>query len=875
MAAISLTGKVRPRRQAPRAKVVPPRVPGYFVRRPGLRDRLDRAVTSAGVTLVCAPPGYGKTLLLADWIETTGTHDKAWVTLDPGDTSADDFLTTVLCAVRECPVVPRDSKIHDLAVRGVRDPATTLASFVDAIGVLKARLHLVFDDVQVLSGEDSFKTLASLVRDQPKNLRVVLVSSSKPPLPLARLRVEGRLAELGGDHLRFSVDEVPPLLRVAGVDLTERQTRRLVELTDGWVAGLRLAARSLRDAPDPDRFLDEYASLDRTIADFLVGEVLSRLPRRARRLLRLLSVCENATPALAAALSGEADAGEVLAGLERENSLVTVHGKERSWYRIHPLLRSYLSADLNRSSPELVHVLHKLVAASLAAEGHNREALWHACHSGDAQAVVSLLRSTAIDMLLLGEPDLVLEGVAAAGSAVARADPWLILFSALSWLQKGEFTEAERALALARARWPAAPAASLVEFRRLIVSAHACALGGFPRTASPAFEGGEEGSAALAAWNSVDRAVRLAADGERSEALRELRIADYLADENGLGYLALHSRIALAFVAAAGRDYPGMEHACEQALAIAARGGWQRSPWLPLCRVLLGLAKLVHLDPAGALRAVEGTAGSMWPAVRFAGELVAATAHYDRGDRAIGLDRLHTARRALGDRPLDAALAAMAALTEHQCALELSRFPLAREVADWAAERLGTGRENRLIEARTAFARGDLDEAVRSLRLLRECEQPALVPMTDVEAQLLESAIALAVHRRTLARQTLGTALRLAGHAGVLRPFAFADQGVRRLLVEQLDGFGSTNWFAGEVRTALAGFAGERQEARLTTRERAVLRRLTSSHPLDEIASQLSVSVNTVKTHVRAIYAKLGVNNRRQAVVAARERGLD
>ncbi|PWV84933.1 LuxR family transcriptional regulator, maltose regulon positive regulatory protein [Prauserella marina] len=846
------------------------------MRRPGLRDRLDGAMAPAGVTLVCAPPGYGKTLLLADWVEATGTHDKAWLTLDPGDLSAEGFLSAVLCAVRECPVVPGDSKIHDLAVRGARDPATVLASLVDAIGVLRTRLHLVLDDVQVLSGRETFRTLAGLVRDQPRNLRLVLVSSSEPPLPFARLRVEGRLSELDGADLRFSADEVPSLLRLAGVDLTERQTRRLVELTDGWAAGLRLAARSLRDAPDPDRFLDEYASLDRTIADFLIGEVLSRLPRKASRLLRLLSVCENATPALAATLSGEAGAGEVLAGLERENSLVTVHGKDRRWYRIHPLLRSYLNADLNRSSPELVPVLHKLVAASLAEEGHNQEALRHACRSGDGQAVVSLLRSTAIDLLLLGEPDLVLEGVAAAGSAFAHADPWLILFSALSWLQKGEFTEAERALALARGRWPAAAGPALVEFQRLIVSAHACALGKLPRAAPLVHWGGGEGSAALAAWNSVDRAVRLAADGERSEALRELRIADYLAEENGLTYLSLHAKVALSFVEVAGGDYPAMELACEQALALAARGGWRRSPWVPLCRVLLGLARLVHLDPAGALRAVEGTASSTWPMVRFAGELVAATAGFDRGERAVGLDRLHAARRELGDRPLDAALVAMAALTEHKCALDLSRFPLAREVAGWAAGRLGAGRESHLIEARTAFAHGDLDEAVRSLRLLRECEPPALVPTTDVEASLLESTIALAVHRRTLARQALDTALRLAEPAEVLRPFAFVDQGVRRLLVEQLGGFGSTNGFAGKVRTVLTGFTEERAEtARLTTRELAVLHSLTSSRQLDEIASQLSVSVNTVKTHVRAIYAKLGVNSRRQAVVAARERGLD
>ncbi|KAA9163687.1 helix-turn-helix transcriptional regulator [Amycolatopsis acidicola] len=830
-----------------------------------MRDRFIESVSSAAVTLVCAPAGYGKSLLLADWIENTGNRDKAWVTLDSGDRDPAAFVTALLCAVRECEMVPDDAKIHRLRPPRRTDAAAVLVSLSDAIGLLPEPLYLVLDDVQSVVGEASLGVLTALVRDQPRNLRLVLAACADPPLPLARLRVEGRLAEFRSDQLRFTAEEVPLLLEACGVRLNGDQVRRLMEMTDGWVAGLRLAARSLRDAPSPDRFLDTYAGDDGTIADFLAGEVLSQLPGRTRRLLRLLSVCENVTPELASTLSGEADAGAVLAELERENSLLTALGEDKRWYRIHPLLRSYLSADLNRTSPELVRVLHKIVATSFAGEGYNREALGHACQSGDAQSVVSVLRANAVEMLLTGEADLVLEGLAAAGRAAVAADPWLGLFSALAWLEKGEFAAAERALARAGTAENARLGPAFTALRRLIVSAYSCATGRLlldDTTPNP-------GDSALVAVAATERAVALAAHGDPSGADRELRISEHLGRKHGLDYLLLHGEVARAYVAATSGDFAAMELACGRALAHTAGSAWQDSPWLPLCGALSGLVKLMRLDPAGALEVAAGTVDAAAPAVRFAGALVIGAARFDRGDRTGGLEMLYQGRRGLGDRPVNVALAATAALTEHQCALEAGRFPIAREVAAWATHRLGAGAEVELMAARTELAQGDSDTAAR---LLPEC-RTGEAPTTAVESWLLESALALAADRRTRARFALDTALQLASPVGILRPFAHAEPDVRRLLVDQLGGFGTTDAFARRVRRALA--AGESGEAPLTSREHAVLVRLTAPQPLEEIAAQLSVSVNTVKTHVRAIYAKLGVTNRREAVVVARERGLD
>ncbi|MFF5992093.1 helix-turn-helix transcriptional regulator [Prauserella flavalba] len=240
-----------------------------------------------------------------------------------------------------------------------------------------------------------------------------------------------------------------------------------------------------------------------------------------------------------------------------------------------------------------------------------------------------------------------------------------------------------------------------------------------------------------------------------------------------------------------------------------------------------------------------------------------------------GLRLLHENRADLAEAPVPRQLAAMAMVLEHQCALNLAQFPLAREVAEWGAHRLGPTAEGHLTVARTRFARGDLDGTERALVAAREPGVPQLVPGTKAELDLLEAAAALRLDCRTKARSALDRALALAAPGRTIRPFAHVEPDVRRLLLDQTGGFGDAESFAAEVRHTFAAAGADLAATVLTGRERAVLVRLAASpQPLDEVASTLRVSVNTVKTHVRAIYAKLGVNNRRAAIVAARELGF-
>src|ERR1044072_8092580 len=217
----------------PRAKTAVPRVPANFVSRDDLRDDLDVRSAEFPVTLVCAPAGYGKTLLLADWVENTSAADKAWVSLDGGDNDVNRFWTAVLGAVCACESVPSSSRLHDLHPPEVPDAAGFHAEVIDGLAALPAPFHLVFDGLHELVSEQTGHAMAMLVRHQPRNTRLVLSSRADPPLPLARLRMRGELAELRAAQLRFSEVHATELLRRADAALDPGQMHRLVAKTEG------------------------------------------------------------------------------------------------------------------------------------------------------------------------------------------------------------------------------------------------------------------------------------------------------------------------------------------------------------------------------------------------------------------------------------------------------------------------------------------------------------------------------------------------------------------------------------------------------------------------------------------------------------------
>jgi LuxR family transcriptional regulator, maltose regulon positive regulatory protein len=839
----------------PRSKIAAPVPPATFVPRPVARHALDRA-TEVPVTLVCAPAGFGKTVLLADWVSSVGVA-AAWVRVDPDDVDTEVFWSAVLSALRGCTAVPVTSPLRDLVPPPVPG-ADFLAEVVDALDALPVPVVLVLDDLHTIDDGPTMHGVATLVRHQPAGLRLVLATRSDPPLPLARLLPQGGLVEVRADVLRFSPADADLLLRAADVALTQDQLHRLVELTDGWAAGLRLAVRPLRDTPDPDALLADIATGAKPVGDYLADEVLARLAPDARAFLDAICVCDELTPELAEALSGRADAGMVLDALAWDSSLIIGTGAETGSYRMHPVLRAYLLAG-----PEPSAYLHAAASAWFAAHDRPGAAVEHARQTGNVATLVELVRRYGITLLLRGNHRIVRRGLTGAGPDVVAADPLLAAIAAFALLQEGDVPAAEAGLV-----GVAGPVAALV--RWACVVARGAPLPATSRAALRA--AAENADPGLAAWarSVLGRALLHAGDSDGARV--ELVAAHDAAVAGGFDYLAMHCLAALATVRALAGDYNGMAAASAKAVSGARDQGVLDSPLLAAGHAMLGFASAFRFDTVAAAHhaARAADAVSHLPAQRFAAALLDGIVRFDSGDRTAGAQLLLVARRRLADAPIQPQLVAVAALVEHQAATALRQQTVTREVTTWALARIGPTGELALLAARTALARGDTELARDALT----DAPPALVPITAVEGRLIEAAMAIASDERTRARHALADALGLAEPAGLVRPFAYADPAVRQLLVDQIGGFGPAEAFAAHVHATLSARRSGRGGDRLTGQEQVVLTRLAAQRSLDEIADDLAVSVNTVKTHVRAIYAKLGVNNRRSAVVAARERGL-
>ena len=862
-------------------KTAVPRPPPRYVPRPRLLVALDEAADEQ-VVLVSAPAGYGKTLLLAEW--ATGHPElTAWVSLDDDDNNDRRFWAAVLAALGTCAAVPADNALHALALPGLpsRDPEF-LAFVVDAIGAVPGPVRLVLDDVHELTAPDPLHGLASLVRDRPPGLRLVLSARTDPPLPLARMRLAGELSEVRADRLRFSTDEAGAMLAAADVKARPDQVRLLVEETEGWAAGLRLAALSLREADDPDQFLSGFVGSGRAVSEYLVGEILSRLTVETRELLGAVSVCDQLSAPLAAALSGRPDAGAVLDSLEHETSLVLSMGEDRRWYRVHPLLRSHLQADLQRQRPDLILRLHGRAATWFGAAGRPVPALVHARRSGDPDRVARLLRRHATSLIADGEHAAVREVLEWLGDVHLDGDPWLALVAALVATESGAIGASDSHLAQAESAWPAEPAADLRALRGLVRTRRAIVAGegsGPPRTIG---EIGSDGATelGLGPMAMLHRAIGLLAEGRPDEARDIAESALGRARQQNHVYLAALALTVLGAVAAADGDYRRMSRFAAAADVELAHPTWRATIGAAWSSTMRAYGALLRAEPAACLELAEGDTVADGSAPQLSDELfvlraaLRGAALFDIGHVDEGLNELDEARTVAAGRRGTAEILATVALLQHHAATLQSRDELARSVLGWAEDALGPVGEVRLLHAWQLARLGRARAASDALVQLLDGAVPVVLPWTLVEGRVLECQLALRAGRRPQARRELDHALALAEAMDVLRPLATGPLEIIDLLTRHLGSFGKREATVRRVLAARNALGADARPVPLTERERAVLSMLPTQRSFDEIALDLTVSHSTVKTHVRALYGKLGVNSRREAVATARRRGI-
>src|SRR5215216_3295629 len=417
-----------------------PRTRPGFVARPRLVDRL--APAQAGeLTLVCAPAGFGKTALLADWARRD-PRPVAWLSLDDADNDPARFWRHVAAALETvCPGVADQvaALLQGLPPTSFEAVVTTL---VNELAGVTGEVVLLLDDYHLIQAPQVHQSMELLLAHLPSQLRLVLASRADPPLPLARLRARGQLAELRERDLRFSPEETAELLRTAvGSELPEAAVVALADRTEGWVAGLQLAALSLQGRINPAAFIDGFSGSHRYVLDYLTEEVLDGQPDHLVRFLLETSILERLCGPLCDAVTGRADSQALLEQVERANLFLVPLDEVRGWWRYHHLFADLLRARLATEQPERVPELHRAAAAWSEAHGLADDAVRHALAAGDADWAAWLVERHADAVLLRSERTTLDRWLAALPAGVVAARPRLLLARALSALVGGRADE--------------------------------------------------------------------------------------------------------------------------------------------------------------------------------------------------------------------------------------------------------------------------------------------------------------------------------------------------------------------------------------------------------------------------------------------------
>jgi LuxR family maltose regulon positive regulatory protein len=718
------------------------------VERPALIQRLVAA--RAKLVLVDAPAGYGKTTLIAQWRGTAGeSRPFAWISLDPSDNDPARLWSQVVHVLHRARPELAAAPLLDL-LRGRRPDitGTLLPALANELAALAEPVILVLDDYHLIRDRSCHDQVAALLRYLPPALQLAMTTRADPPLPLARLRSAGDMVEIRMSELRFGPAEASALVhRTAGVRLPEPDLAELVRRTEGWPAGVYLAALSLRGHPSPADFIRQFSGDSRYIADLLVEEVLSRQPAHIRHFLTRTAILPRFSAPLCDAVVGSADAAEIIETLERENLFVIPLDENRGWHRYHRLFAQLLRSQLARSEPDVIPALHRRASNWHRELGSAEEAIRHALAGGDVTGAVTLIAGRWFAYADAGRVDVV-----------------------RGWLQAiGEDTIAGDPIAAHCAAWAAALVGDRPSVARWL----------------PVIEAGEH-------------------PGPLPDGIQSLRSSAALL-RGVFGFEGLRVMAESAQIAVELENDPA-------------------SPWYALARAAFGFSYYLRGEPdAAAVPLEEAVVGeSRVPLVRTLALSILCLVAARQG-------KLHRARD-------------LARMTG-----EVTGVAGPAESPQNAIAYLAVGALNAM--------QGQLDEAGRvlehALRLRRAI--PGISPWPTLEALLLLAEV----------RLDLGdpAAAELLAEARDMLAVLPDDAGALAARLHRLE----------QMRT---GVPGTSPLEPLTEREATVLRLMRGTLSLREIGQELNLSPNTIKTHTRVIYRKLGVSTRREAIEQGRRLGV-
>jgi LuxR family transcriptional regulator, maltose regulon positive regulatory protein len=893
-----------------------PRRQRDLVGRPRLSERLSRGAESA-LTLVSAPAGFGKTTLLTQWLAAAPADRRsvAWLSLDPRDNDPGLFWTYLVGALK---AAGQGVGASPLSLLQPPEPPSEagLATLLNDLDAISNNVVLVLDDYHVIEARDVQDGMAFLLEHLPPQIHLVIASRADPPLPLARLRGRGQLVEIRAADLRFTPGEAAAYLNdVMGLVLTASDVLALEGRTEGWIAALQLAALSMQGREDLATFIAGFAGDDRYIVDFLAEEVLQRQPGHVQQFLLQTSILDRLSGRLCDAVTGQDGGKAKLAALERGNLFLVPLDDRRQWYRYHQLFADVLQTRLLDEQPDDLPGLHRRASEWYEQNGERSEAIRHSLAAGDFERAADLVELAIPEMRRTRQETAVHGWLKTLPEELVRARPVLSVGLAGAMLAGGDLEDVEARLRDAE-RWldtttgirpgsPVSPAQMIVvddeEFRRLpaIIELYRAALalarGDVPGTvthAGRALERSPEeeplgraaaaGLLGLAFWASGDLEAGYSA---YAECMTGLRRAGHIADTFGCAIAVADIRRAQGRLGEAMRTYE------RELQRVSEQGG-------PVLRgaadMYVGLSEIhrerndLHAATQNLLRSQKLGEHMGLPQNRYRWRVAMARIRQAEGNLSGALDLLNEAERLyVSDyfpnvRPVPAVRArVLVAQGELGAAL------------GWAHEQ-GLSVENDLSYlhefehitlARVLLARYAADRAERSIqevtRLLERLSRAAEAGQRTgsvIEDLVVQALVHQAREDVPAALASLHRAVTLAEPEGYVR--IFADEGPPMAsLLSAVSKQGIAPNYVRRLRAAI-NKAKDSTPANngliepLSARELDVLRLLGTDLDGPEIARELIVSLNTVRTHTRNVYAKLGVNNRRAAVRRAKELDL-
>ena len=845
------------------------------------------------MTIISAPAGSGKTSLLRAWAGRPGQPRRlAVLQVQRDQQDAQQFWLAVLDAVRQA--TGGDGGAEPPAATPDFNGQAMVDRVLSELAEARDGITLVIDDLHELTSPEALAQLTRLLTSLPPQVHAILTTRHDVRLGLHELRLTGELAEFRAADLRLSKRETRELLDASGIALSEAGVALLQRRTEGWAAGLRLAAISLAGHPDPERFVAEFSGSERTVAEYLLAEMLDRQPPDVQDLLLRTSLLDRVNGELADLLTGRPGSERILLELEDANAFVESLDPERAWFRYHHLLADFLRLELRRTLPAEVPVLHRRAAEWFIRQGQMVNAIRHTQAAGNWPDAARLLADHSFSLTL--------DGQAQTMQALLRAfprgedDPELALVRATVDLLRGRLDEAAAHLAVAKAYAEKAPPGRQ---RRLQVAVAALNLslagrrGNFASVveqarflASPLTGPSDEDIAlgsdlrAVALMNLGIAEVWSLGQADALDAERHLREGAVLALEIGRPYLEVACLAWRGFASLVLHSFATTQRHCREAVTLAERYGWGTEPVIaPALMMLAGTMIWTGEFDEGERwlrrteRALQTDTG---PDIRLLLHQTAGVLHAGRGRYQEALQEFsaaeHLASQLEGSHVLASRVTGWMLATQAR----LGMTGEARAALAALDEERASSGEIRNALAVICLADGDPAGALGVLHDVLDGTAPVIAYATVVEANLLAGLAHRELGDQRAANRAAERALALAEPDRLVLPFTMTGSAG---LLEALPRHETAHAaLLADILDVLHGSSpkGKEQSSsppaeELSPGELRVLRYLPTNLSRPEIAGELSVSPNTVNAHIRSIYAKLGVRDRSSAVRRARE----